>query len=88
MATERYQRLLLWMADHDITFAALGAQIGKSPGSARYVCINETIAPELHSDMLRLGFPEDLLPAPDKRRRGPRPRTPRFPGLSQAQAQI
>ena len=87
MATERYKLLLEWMDDHDITFAALGEQINKCPGSARYAVFNETMPPDIHSNMLRLGFPEELLPKPCKRRRGPGKRQPRFPGLMQAQSQ-
>lgn len=84
MATERYHRLLDWMGEHNITFAALGQQIGKGPASARYAVFNDTVAPEIHKMLLKLGFPEELLPIPSRKRKGPTPRQPHFPGLAQA----
>lgn len=83
MATDRYRRLLDWMGEHNITFAALGQQIGKGPASARYAVFNDTVSPEIHETLLKLGFPEDLLSLPSKKRRGPAPRQPHFPGLAQ-----
>lgn len=83
-ASERYYRLLDWMGEHKITFDDLGRQVGKGGGSARYALLNETVAPEIHEKLLRMDVPQELLPAPSSRRRGPAPKQPRFPGLMQA----
>lgn len=83
-ATERYDRLLDWMGERKITFDDLGRKIGKGSSSARYALINETVAPEIHEILLQMNVPQDLLPKPCKRRRGPSKRQPRFPGLMQA----
>lgn len=82
-ASERYCRLLDWMGEHKITFDDIGRHIGKGGASARYALLNETVAPEIHEKLLLINVPQELLPTPSTRRRGPTPRSPRFPGLIQ-----
>lgn len=87
MAT-RYDRLLEWMAGNHISFEALGDKLGISASGARRLCNSETIPVERHQQLMRLGFPEELLPIGRDRPKGrPRP-TPIFPGLVDKQESI
>lgn len=85
MATDanaaRYERLRAWMREHEITFTALGEQLGLRYSGARRVCLGETCPSRHHGKMLKLGFPAELLPAPKDLPAGPKPKVPNFPGL-------
>lgn len=82
MATvSRYDRLLEWMAGNHISFEALGEKLGISASGARRLCNSETIPVERREQLIRLGFPTDLVPEGRDRRRGRPKREPFFPGL-------
>lgn len=82
MQEPRYKRLRRWMSDRDITFRAIGEQLGMSAAGARILLIKETIWKNGHyATLLRLGFPKDLLPSPCEMRYGHRRKIPCFPGL-------
>lgn len=82
MQEPRYKRLRRWMSDRDITFRAIGEQLGMSAAGARILLVKETIWKNGHyATLLRLGFPKDLLPSPCEMRYGHRRKIPRFPGL-------
>ena len=80
---ERYERLLVWMGDHDITFQATGEQLGVDGATVRFACQGATCPMSHHMKLLELGFPSELLPeALDKPRGRPR-KVPKFPGFVQ-----
>lgn len=81
----RTERLSKWMSEHDITYRALGEQLGMSAYGANKMLNQEIMPTQRHTDCLRLGFPADLLPVPFDKKRGPRPKEARFPGLVAAQ---
>lgn len=83
----RTEQLRKWMADHFITDAALAEHLGVSTQATNKFINSETIPIRHHSKCLALGFPEELLPTPFDKPRGPRPKTPIFPGLMAAQAE-
>lgn len=70
-----------WMANHNITYRALGKQLGISLSGAVQLLSRPTIPTARHSQLLALGFPEDLLPPPLDLPSGPKPKVPDFPGL-------
>lgn len=86
MNVPRTERLGKWMSEHDITYRALGEQLGMSAYGANKMLNQEIMPTHRHADCLRLGFPKDLLPVPFDKKRGPRPKTARFPGLSAQEA--
>lgn len=89
MATEnRYDRLLDWLDEHNISADDLGEKLGMSGSGARRLCNAETIPVERHRDLVRLGIPEELLPVGRDRRRGRPKRTPIFPGLAADQTSL
>ena len=85
--TDRYERLLVWMGDHDISFPATGEQLGLSDGGARSVLFRDTCRTVHHNKLIELGFPVELLPEPRDKPRGRPRKIPKFPGLSQQIAQ-
>lgn len=81
MATNRQERLRLWMEDHEITVKQLAADIGVAKSMARQYLSAETIPTARHMQLVVLGFPLDLLPQPLDKKPGPQKRTPDYPGL-------
>lgn len=81
----RTERLSTWMSERNITYRALGEQLGMSAYGAHRMLHQEVMPTQRHTDCLRLGFPADLLPVPFDKKRGRRPKQPRFPGLVAAQ---
>lgn len=82
----RYQLLLSWMKERDISFSALSEQLGVSSSTARYACQRETCPTNHYKKLVTLGFPKDLLPIPLDKQGGRPKRIPKFPGLMQATA--
>ena len=65
MQEPRYKRLRRWMSDRDITFRAIGEQLGMSAAGARILLVKETIWKNGHyATLLRLGFPKELAAVP------------------------
>lgn len=72
---ERYKRLLAFMHDYDITAPLLAERLGfRSVTPIRYHFKKETCPPEIYNKMIAWGFPADLLPRPEDKRRGASPR--------------
>lgn len=84
MSTTRFQMAKEWMTQHNITYRALGAQVGVSISGARDLIARETIPTMRHAQLVKLGFPEDILPTPMDLPSGPKPKVPHFPGLAEA----
>lgn len=84
MSTNRFVRAKEWMTEHDITYRALGEQLGVSIGGARAFLARDTIPTGRHAQLVELGFPEDILPTPMDLPPGPKPKVPHFPGLAGA----
>lgn len=84
MIEPRSLKLKAWMDDYDITWEAVGEQFGISGAGARAMLRKEAIQPERHAQLIKLGFPEELLPIAYDLRRGPVAKKPRFPGLVEA----
>ncbi len=82
---ERCKQLVAWMGEYDITFTAIGEQLGLTGAGASRVCQSETCPPCHHQKLLELGFPSELLPVPKYNGAGRKKRPPRFPGLVHAQ---
>lgn len=80
---KRYGQLLAWMSELDISFTAVGEQLGVSNTYVRRFCQNDTCPTRHHSKLIELGFPAELLPAPVDKPKGPQRKIPRFPGLAQ-----
>lgn len=79
----RGMRLRKWMAQHSITYEALGAALGCSRQVAYNLTVQETMPSQHYPKCLALGIPAELLPAPFDRPKG-RPRLePQFPALSE-----
>ena len=79
---ERYQQLLEFMRQYDITRQALAERLGfKSVSPVNYYFRAETCPSHIHAKMLEWGFPPHLLPRPDERRKD---KTPRWDELRQA----
>lgn len=76
----RPERLRRWLHAHDITFAALARALGVSETRAREVIVADTIPTRLHARASDLGVPAELLPPALDKKRGPKPKIPRFPG--------
>lgn len=80
MATSLYERLREWMRGNDITYASLGQELGVSGAYASRICRAQHIPVRHHARMVELGFPPELLPPAEDRKRGKRALTPRWPG--------
>lgn len=80
--TPRQQGLRQWMRDHDITFPALAAALGLSLSRTKRLIHDEHISTDVHRRLLVLGVPTELLPQALDKKRGPKPKVPRFPGLT------
>lgn len=91
MASQRSPRpesLRKWLRAHDITLAALGKALGVSDTRARELIVADTIPTWLHARASALGIPVELLPPALDKKRGPKPKVPRFPGLADAATTI
>ena len=78
----RPKRLRKWLRAHDITLAALGRELGVSETRARELIFIETMPTLLHARATALGIPAELLPRALDKKPGPKPKVPRFPGLT------
>lgn len=78
----RPKRLRKWLRAHDITLAALGRELGVSETRARELIFIETMPTLLHARATALGIPAELLPQALDKKPGPKPKVPRFPGLT------
>ena len=78
----RPEQLREWLRAHDITLAALGKALGVSETRARELIVADTIPTWLHTRASALGVPTELLPQALDKKRGPKPKVPRFPGLT------
>lgn len=78
----RPKRLRKWLHAHDITLAALGKALGVSETRARELIFVETMPTLLHARARALGIPMELLPRALDKKPGPKPKVPRFPGLT------
>lgn len=85
MATKRQKLLRLWMDDHKITVTQLAKDLGVAVRMARQYISAETIPTMRHTQLVVLGFPQDLLPQPLDKKPGPQKRTPDYPGLRSEQ---
>ena len=81
--TDRLRRLemLVCMEERDITFTATAKYLGWTFSTTRYNLLFGS-EPERRAALLKLGFPEELLP-PVVRKGRPPVRIPRFPGVPQ-----
>ena len=69
----RTERMRQWMAKNEIT------DLKRS--RVTRMLNEETMPTEHYNACLELGIPADILPIPFNKKRGPRPKEPRFPGL-------
>lgn len=72
---ERKAALTLWMEERHISIQALADAIGVSRAFVSVMLNRDTIPEKRHRQMLRLGFPLELLPPPYHKP------SPFFPGL-------
>ncbi len=86
MNNERVDKALAWMKKHNITYVAIAKQIGVTPMMAREYIIRETIYPPRHEQLVKLGFPIDILPTPVLK--GKKARILIFPGLINQPEQV
>lgn len=62
---ERRAALKLWLEERRVTWKALADAMGVSPVFVRVMLMErDTIPARRHKQMLTLGIPEELLPAP------------------------
>ena len=80
--TPRQQGLRQWLLDHDITYPALGAALGLSLSRTKRLIRDEYVSTNIHGRLQALGIPLELLPPALDKKRGPKPKVPRFPGLA------
>lgn len=85
MATNRKQRLREWMRQKHYTIRKLADDLGVVERMARQYLSAETISTKRHTQLVVLGFPQDLLPQPLDKKPGPKPLTPDYPGLRSEQ---
>ena len=81
MATQRKQRLREWMRQKHYTIRKLADDLGVVERMARQYLSAETISTKRHTQLVVLGFPQDLLPQPLDKKPGPKPLSPDYPGL-------
>ncbi|WP_300806856.1 hypothetical protein [uncultured Desulfovibrio sp.] len=86
--TPRQQELRQWLLDHDVTYPALGAALGLSLSRTKRLIRDEYISTDIHGRLRALGIPAELLPPALDKKRGPKPKVPRFPGLADAATTI
>lgn len=77
--TPRQHALRQWMRDRDITWAALAAALGLSLSRTKEIVREDYVSTNVHARLWALGLPADLLPEARDRKRGPKPKIPRFP---------
>lgn len=70
------------MDAHNITYRAIGEQLGVVTSFAKTLLAGDTIPSKRHAQLVALGFPPDILPEPLDLPPGPRPKKPNFPGLT------
>lgn len=79
MQETRIERLREWMRERDITNRAVAEKIGVALSSVHRFLNSEDIPTRHHAELLRLGFPVDLLPMPLDRKPGRKKLEARFP---------
>lgn len=75
----RIAQLQKWMRERDITHRAIAEKIGVAISSVHRFLNSEDMPARRHAELLRLGFPVELLPAPLDRKPGRPAKIPRFP---------
>lgn len=69
---EKFEKLRIFMKKHHITWPALADHLGLSAQGAAALCRREACKDSYRDILIRLGFPEDLIPNSN---------SPVFPGL-------
>ena len=77
----RTERMRQWMAKNEITDRSLAEKLGLKRSRVTRMLNEETMPTEHYNACLELGIPADILPISFNKKRGPRPKEPRFPGL-------
>ena len=77
----RTERMRQWIAKNEITDRSLAEKLGLKRSRVTRMLNEETMPTEHYNACLELGIPADILPIPFNKKRGPRPKEPRFPGL-------
>jgi hypothetical protein len=72
----RQANLKGWLAERGLSVAELGRRLGVTAAGAHLMIHGETVHPYRHAQLLELGIPETLLPAPLLRKGGFRPNRP------------
>lgn len=75
----RISQLQKWMRERDITHRAIAERIGVAISSVHRFLNSEDMPVRHHEELLRLGFPVELLPEPLDRKPGRKKLEPRFP---------
>ncbi|MFR8055917.1 MAG: helix-turn-helix domain-containing protein [Bilophila wadsworthia] len=77
----RTERMRQWMSKNEITDRSLAEKLGLKRPRVTRMLNEETMPTKHHRSCLALGIPADILPVPFDKKRGPRPKEPRFPCL-------
>lgn len=75
----RIEQLRAWMKERDITHRAIAERIGVAVSSVHRILTSEDMPARHHAELLRLGFPGELLPPPLDRKPGRKKLEARFP---------
>ena len=81
----RIAKLRGWMAERFISWTALGRQLGMTPSGAQCLLLRESCSAKRHSELLSLGFPQEILPIRAGSGRAKVRKPPVFPGLQPTQ---
>ena len=72
----RYDALRDWMSAHRVTIRWASNQLGISCSMLGKDLKRETIDPARHGKLVEMRFPAELLPRPEKKRKGYKPLVP------------
>ena len=78
----RYEELKKFLAEYNITHAAIANQLGLRQQGIHSLLRGETMPTVHHVKLIALGFPENLLPTPLDKSRGRQAKVPCWPAFS------
>lgn len=90
-ANPHYLELRQWMRDKEVTCKFVASFLGVSEGAISKIFKRSTMPTKHHIPCVSMGFPVELLPKAEDRKRGPRPKIPTIPAmrrLCQASARV
>lgn len=67
-------KLFMRMQKPPLSFVSLSKQLGISSAALGRHCANDTMPVNQHSHLIDKGIPENLLPKPEDRKPGPKPK--------------